>query len=104
MPPLTPTTTVLPSSGIVLARFRGRRLALGEPHQLRDRDVLAREEDPGHGDVDHHLDHPGEQRIADRRVLRDGEEAERENTSGLPGPTKPGACGRKTKAATTTTT
>src|SRR5947209_14605634 len=85
MPPLTPTTTVLPSSGIVLARLRGRRLALGEPHQLRDRDVLAREEDPGHGDVDHHLDHPGEQRIADRRVLRDGEEAERENTSGLPG-------------------
>src|SRR5438128_5397463 len=96
MPPVSPTTTVRPSSRTGLApRSRRRRLARGEPQEPPERQVLPRQEDARGHDVDHHLDHPREDRVPDRDVVTDAKPVEREHAARLPRAYESGGLGEE---------
>src|SRR5258705_8828199 len=90
MPPVSPTTTLRPSSRTSAPGPGRRGLPRRHPEELAEGEVLAGEEDAGGPDVDCHLDDPGEKRVADRDLLGDPEETEREHAAGLPRPDEPG--------------
>src|SRR6266446_4988669 len=96
MPPVSPTTTVRPSSRTGLApRSRRRRLARGEPQEPPERQVLARQEDARGHDVDHHLDYPGEEGVPDRDVVPHVKPVEREHAARLPRAHESGGLGKE---------